>query len=1065
MVNLTKKSGESYEALKKLHELTGKDVFAFDKNGNYKGLENHLKTLKSALDSLTSEEDRNTIIQSIAGKTQMKTFTKLLAQINGEYDTLKSKVRNSNGELDRMHETVSQSNWAKFKEMLSAIQEALLQIWEVIQPFVMFLVQKVTDLANKFSSLSDEQQLSIVKFLAMVTVVPMLIKSLGYFLLMVGSIVKAIGFLIIGVGKMGSAFFGVISFVLTFIHNLQKADTIAKGLALTFPKVAEFITSLKISFMYLAEYITGTVVPALATLAGVLGLPLWATIAVIGAIVGAIGWMVSAWKRGFDEMADPITNLGNMLDTMLEDIGHFFISIWNGVCELIGKLTGKSKEKIEEMKKLSKKDKDAIAEGYKDHKDKKKQEKKAKKEAKKAEKAENGTNLISKTGNFVKDSVGKLGEKITMNVDDGGFFGEFAGFMDGYEEFAQDFTKNKKTANFETKMETDVLELIEAEDKLKTLKNEYSDMEVNVELAKDDINYCNDRIQELINERRQLEIEPEANKKRLKEIEKEIKQLTERREANIEVVSKGDEKLAEIKAMEDELKDKNITITTEYKELGKDEELQKVLNQEKFYREFGFELLHEDFIKDTEFVKERIKAIPNEIGELEKQLELDLDPETKNNVINQLTALQEEQIMLDLKVQYINEAEILQRCSNIKEELEAEMQSLNVEASKIEWVSKQGIQLTEDQKTRLEEIKDRQKRITDEIKEQTEIQETANSTLKALGEDNIAKLLEYFTKTTEENQKLAEEMGIVSEKTGEVAQKVDDIDMSSAKEETDNFKDSLDGATESANGLSEVLDFEYDLDVETETARDGLDKAKTSADNTKASLEGLSNTSSNVNVDGLSSGLEKSKSLIETIREKLISINNIANSTSLQAFSNMGQILVEKLTEARTATLNIAGVARNSGVNAMKTMGQALTNALSGARQRVIDVANVAKNYGASAMRAMGQALISQLNQAKRIVSSIASSANSIRISVPTPSSGGNTGGKSRALLTAQYDDFVMPTSGIRALSNISNTTNNSSNSNSFSFNIDKVVMDSKSDIKKTAKQFTIMCQREGILK
>ena len=63
-------------------------------------------------------------------------------------------------------------------------------------------------------------------------------------------------------------------------------------------------------------------------------------------------------------------------------------------------------------------------------------------------------------------------------------------------------------------METDVLELIEAEDKLKTLKNEYSDMEVNVELAKDDINYCNDRIQELIKERRQLEIEPEANKKR-----------------------------------------------------------------------------------------------------------------------------------------------------------------------------------------------------------------------------------------------------------------------------------------------------------------------------------------------------------------------------------------------------------------------------------------------------------------------------------------------------------------------------------------------------------------------
>lgn len=1073
LVNLSKESGESYDALKKLHELSGKDVFAFNKDGSLKGTINQLKTIKEALDSLESDKDRNLIIQGIAGKTQMKTFTKLLAQINGEYDTLQTKIRNSNGELDRMHETVSQSNWAKFKEMLSAIQEALLQIWEVIQPLVMFLVQKITDLANKFSSLSDEQQLSIVKFLAMATVVPILIKSLGYFLLMVGSIVKAIGWLVIGVGKMGSAFFGAIGFIAGFINNVKNAGSILGGLALTFPKIAGFIETLQIAFLYFAGFLKATVIPALTATAitiGTLTIPVWAVIAIITALVGVVVWAVSAWKRGFDEMASPIENLGNMLRTMGEDIAHFFISIWNSVSGFIGRLTGKTKEEIEEMKVLSSKDKKAIEEGYSSHKDKKKQEKQAKKEAKKAERVENAGNFLSNTGNFVKDSVGKLGEKITMNVDDGGFFNEFAGFMDGYEEFAQDFTSNKKTATFETKMETDILDILEAENTLEGLKNEYSQMEVNVELAKDAVGYCNDRIQELINEKRQLEIEPEANTKRLKEIESEIEKLTERRESNLEIIARGDEKLAEIKAMEEELEDKHITITTEYEELGKDEDLEQLLGQERFYREFGFEILHDNFDRDIKNVEARIEQIPNEIGELEKLLELDLDPETKNQVISQLTALQEEQLILEMMVKYMNETEILNTSAQIKDKLSQDLQALNVEASKIEWISKQGIELTDEQKNRLQQIKEEQKQIKEEIQNQTKAQEEAKAVLEAMGEGNITKLVEYITKTREENQKLAEEMGIVSDKAGDVADTVEDIDMTKAQQDALGLKDNLDNATDSASALNDTLQSEYNLNVQTEDAKTGLDNVKTSADNattsinnTKTSLEGLSKTSSNIKVDGLTSGLEKSKGLIETIREKLISINNIANSTSVQAFSNMGKALVDKLTEARTAVLNIAGCARNSGISAMTAMGQALTTALSGARQRVLDVANVARNYGANAMRAMGQALVSQLNSAKSIVSSIANTARSIKISIPTPGASG--GGNTRSLLTAQYDDFVMPTSSVRGLSNISNTTNNTTSSNSFNFNIDRVVMDNKTDIKKTAKQFTIMCQREGILK
>lgn len=70
-----------------------------------------------------------------------------------------------------------------------------------------------------------------------------------------------------------------------------------------------------------------------------------------------------------------------------------------------------------------------------------------------------------------------------------------------------------------------------------------------------------------------------------------------------------------------------------------------------------------------------------------------------------------------------------------------------------------------------------------------------------------------------------------------------------------------------------------------------------------------------------------------------------------------------------------------------------------------------------------------------------------------------------RKLLTTTSDNFSLPTTSIRSIGNtISNATTNN-NSNSFNFNIDRVVVDKNTNIKQTAKQFTVMCQREGIFK
>lgn len=1090
MVNLTKESGESYEALKKLAKLSGEDVFAFDKKGNYKGLEQQLKTIKKALysDGIT-EQDRNTIIQSIAGKTQMKTFTKLMGQINGEYDTLKSKIRNADGALNEMHETVSQSSWAKFKEMLSAIQEALLNVWETIQPLVMFLIQKITDLANKFSSLSSEQQLNIIKFVAMAGVLPIIIKYVGFFILAIGTLVKAFGWIVSGIGAVitfiGMLFSGigrVADFFINFSAIMagigakitEAFKTVAIYMAYLKDGIVAFFSGIGKGIMVLVKGIGAGIV----ALAGFLSLPIWAVVAIIVALVGVISWMVSAWKRGFDEMASPIENLGNMLKTMGEDIGHFFISIFNSVSGFIGKLTGKSEEEIEKMKKLSKKDKDAIDEGYSSYKDKKTQEKEAKKQAKAEAKAQKQAEKEAKKNDSVFGKIGNVAKGFTdtlsLNFDDGGFFDEFGNFSSEYEQFANEFNNKKNEADFKTNFEADVLGIVEAEDKLKTLESEYDKMEVDVELAKDAVAYCNDKIQDLISEKRELEINPETNKKRLGEIEKELEKLGERREANLEIIAKGDEKLKEIEEARNNLEDKKITITTQYEEIGKGEELDNLLKEETFYRKFGYELLHDDFEADVAFIKEKLTNIPNEIGEIEQLIAVETDPVKKNQLIDELTALQEQQIMMELTLEYVQNTESLQQAQTEIDNLNNRMQELNVEASKIEWVSKQGIELTAEQKARLQEIKNEKQDINNKIKEQTGLQEQANKALKDMDNaGNLDKVVEYVAKTREENIKLAEEMGQTSEKASEISTSIDSIDFTGASTGAEDFDTKVDNIKTTLDEVQQKASEGTVLNIDTSQAEasiqgisSSLESSFSNIGNIGAKLENIKNTCASIKLDGLTSSLAGAETKMNSIRTTLISINNIASSTSVVAFTNAGQALVNKLQEARQKVLDTSNVARNYGVSAMQTMGQALGTAIGGARDKVLSVANVARNYGASAMRAMGQALLSQLNSAHAKISAIASTARSIRISIPTGGGGGSTGGgNTRSLLTAQSNMFSIPNANLRTMAFSSAMAGNTSNTNSFNFNIDRVVMEKGTDIKQTAKQFTIMCQREGLLK
>lgn len=161
LVNLTKKSGESYDAMQAL------GVSAYNANGDFKGITTVLEEVDAATANLT-EEQRNNYLTMIAGKTQLTTLNALLSGLtntldNGEneFDSLYNKLGDCDGALNKMADTMTDNLSGALSLAQSATQDFQLEIGSKLEPYatkaVRWFSEQLPGATEKFGAWLDSK--------------------------------------------------------------------------------------------------------------------------------------------------------------------------------------------------------------------------------------------------------------------------------------------------------------------------------------------------------------------------------------------------------------------------------------------------------------------------------------------------------------------------------------------------------------------------------------------------------------------------------------------------------------------------------------------------------------------------------------------------------------------------------------------------------------------------------------------------------------------------------------------------------------------------------------------
>lgn len=136
LINLTKKSGESADAMEAL------GLSAYDSNGKFKGITAVLTELNEKTKDMT-EEQRNTYLTMIGGKSQLTTLNALMAGLNTtvadgrtELQYLTDELNNSDGAMDKLSTTMTDNlngAWARFT---SAVSDMQIELGKEFAPYI-----------------------------------------------------------------------------------------------------------------------------------------------------------------------------------------------------------------------------------------------------------------------------------------------------------------------------------------------------------------------------------------------------------------------------------------------------------------------------------------------------------------------------------------------------------------------------------------------------------------------------------------------------------------------------------------------------------------------------------------------------------------------------------------------------------------------------------------------------------------------------------------------------------------------------------------------------------------
>lgn len=209
--NLVTETGQAGEALDAM------GISIFDANGKQRDMIEVLKELRGKLintadgTSTLTEQQQAQYAAMLGGKTQFDTLMALLDGLGGEYDDLVVQLDNSTGALDEMARIMKDNLGGQIDSMKSAIEGALIKAFVALEPVLSKVVELITEAANWFSSLDEEQQKNIVVIAGVVAAIGPMLMGIGQLIIVGGNAVTLFGKLSSGATAASGAAGGLTS--------------------------------------------------------------------------------------------------------------------------------------------------------------------------------------------------------------------------------------------------------------------------------------------------------------------------------------------------------------------------------------------------------------------------------------------------------------------------------------------------------------------------------------------------------------------------------------------------------------------------------------------------------------------------------------------------------------------------------------------------------------------------------------------------------------------------------------------------------------------------------------
>ena len=261
------------------------NISLVDANGNMKPLKTLLVEMRERFDGL-SESEAAQLAATLAGQEGMSGLLAIMNTSEGDFNSLAGEIDNASGSAQDMADIMMDNTAGAIEQLKGALESAGIIIGEKLTPYIQALAEKITELVEKFNSLSESEQDSIIKH-------ALLAAAIGPILLIVGNVLKAIGSVITIIETIKGL--GIVEFLGGISAPVWGAIAAVAALALAFADLWKNCDEFKQTMTDIAEKI------------------------------GA------AWSSFCDEFTEKINELG----FNFEDVTDILQAVWKTFCDVV----------------------------------------------------------------------------------------------------------------------------------------------------------------------------------------------------------------------------------------------------------------------------------------------------------------------------------------------------------------------------------------------------------------------------------------------------------------------------------------------------------------------------------------------------------------------------------------------------------------------------------------------------------------------------------------------------------------------------------------------------------